>query len=566
MDVEDLDDDFFSFEPAKPALPAGGGFAKPRAGRRAGGSSSAQSESAPAANDSTPAHALEPAHSANSANAGSSAVAGAAAGEAAMGGGEGEGGYLPGVGRAGRLRRNFMLAAQTNEDAATASNVAGPAQNQPLLGRRASPRVDLDSQQQHQHQQQYQQQQPALSQSPAEAPHAPSLGGGAYMPSMGRRGRAAGGLLGLNAGGGVGGGGGGLFANDNANTNRTDGGMMNAGSNAVGIGNMDANGYAPMMGNQQHHAQQPQHLPAPYAAGASNGMQDMRQQPPMHHGQPMQHGQAQEAQQQQYQPQLQPPQNSAAHQPMMQQQWGGEQAGPVSLNNYASQQQAPQQAGQEQAAPSKPLGFKFKFGAKATPSVRQSAEAPAQPAAAPAMGAHVGADAALGSQLAGSPQKHAAGRDAGSLSPEMRGPVVRASHDSGKGADGSFYGGAGQGARSEASRMSQDSAVSDHGGGRGRKGAARAGDVKKSDRLRKLEEELNGLAVTQELAHAYVDPSGRNLRPRCAPHAVSPLVLPRVGARPASCAYTAAGHPGMRALAIAPRRVTRQATSRGASV
>ena len=91
-------------------------------------------------------------------------------------------------------------------------------------------------------------------------------------------------------------------------------------------------------------------------------------------------GQAQEAQQQQYQPQLQPPQNSAAHQPMMQQQWGGEQAGPVSLNNYASQQQAPQQAGQEQAAPSKPLGFKFKFGAKATPSVRQSAEAPAQPA------------------------------------------------------------------------------------------------------------------------------------------------------------------------------------------
>jgi hypothetical protein len=74
--------------------------------------------------------------------------------------------------------------------------------------------------------------------------------------------------------------------------------------------------------------------------------------------------------------------------------------------------------------------------------------------------------------------------------------------------------------------MSHESSSSSVGGGagadkdkerdgglvRGRRGG---GEVKKSERLRKLEEELEGMGVTQELEHAYLDPSGRNRRPRC---------------------------------------------------
>ena len=96
------------------------------------------------------------------------------------------------------------------------------------------------------------------------------------------------------------------------------------------------------------------------------------------------------------------------------------------------------------------------------------------------------------------------GSDAKLLSPNMR--VVGASHESGK--DVSHERGAG------ASVMSQDSTASVGSGAKVRKGAMQPGELKKNERLRKLEEELNGMAVTQELQHAYVDPSGRNRRPR----------------------------------------------------
>ena len=500
MDVEELEDDFFSFQPTKPAQPAGG-FSNPRAGRR---SSVAQGDPG-AADGSANANALAP----------RGAMPGAAAGDASNAGGEEE----TVEGRAGRGRRNFMLGPQSNEDAATASSFAAPAQNKALLGRRASPRVDLGFQQQQQ------QQQPARSPSPTQA-QAPALGAGDYVPSMGRRSRAAGGLLGLNAGGG------GIFGSNSgrdANTNQVGVGIMNAHSNAIDIGNTDSHGYAPMMRKDDQRAQQPLH--PQYAPGPANGMQDMWQQQQQ---QQAQYGQQQAAQQrqggneQQYQ---QYQAHSAAHQPVQQQQWGGEQAGQmVSLNNYAPQQQQQQQQQQQHAEAGQgggggaraSGGFKFKFGAKATPSVRLSTEdprnqAPVQLTAAPGMGGHAGNGAEQGNQFGAWPQmqmaqqpsplKHAAARgasDAKSLSPNMR--AVGASHESGK--EASHEGG------KEASRISYDSTVSESSAAKVRKGGMQPGELKKNERLRKLEEELNGMAVTQELLHAYVDPSGRNRRPR----------------------------------------------------
>jgi hypothetical protein len=252
MDVEELEDDFFSFQPTKPAQPAGG-FSNPRAGRR---SSVAQGDPGPA-DGSANANTLAP----------RGAMPGAAAGDASNAGGGGEGEEETVAGRAGRGRRNFMLGPQSNGDAAPASSFAAPAQNKALLGRRASPRVDLDFQQQQQ------QQQPARSPSPTQA-QAPALGAGDYVPSMGRRSRAAGGLLGLNAGGG-----GGIFGSNSgsdANTNKAGAGIMNAHSNAIGIGNTDSHGYAPMMRKDEQRAQQPLH--PQYAPGPANGMQDMWQQ------------------------------------------------------------------------------------------------------------------------------------------------------------------------------------------------------------------------------------------------------------------------------------------------
>ena len=501
MDVEELEDDFFSFQPTKPAQPTGG-FSNPRAGRR---SSVAQGDPGPA-DGSANANALAP------------SMPGAAARDAsnAGGGGEGEDAYVPGAGRAGRGRRNFMLGVQSNEEAAPASSFAAPAQNKVLMGRRASPRVDLDFQQQ--------QQQPARSPSPTQA-QAPALGAGGYVPSMGRRSRAAGGLLGLNAGGGCFG----SNSGSDANTNHAGAGIMNAHSNAIGIGNTDSHGYAPMTRNDEQHAQQPLHPQC--APGPANGMQDMWQQ--QEYGQQQAAQQRQGGNEQQYQ---QYQAHSAAHQPMQQQQWGGEQAGQmVSLNNYATQQQQQQQQHAEAVqggggGTRASGGFKFKFGAKATPSVRLSTEvprnqAPVQLTAAPAIGGHAGNGAEQGNQFGAwpqtqkaqqpSPRKHAAGRDAReasdtkSLSPNMR---QVPSHESGK----------------EASRMSHDSTVSESsaakvGKGKG-KGGMQPGELKKNQRLRKLEEELNGMAVTQELQHAYVDPSGRNRRPRYQARGVEGMV------------------------------------------
>ena len=179
----------------------------------------------------------------------SAAMPGAAGGDASNAGGGrgGEDAYVPVTGRAGRGRRSFMLGPQSNEDAAPASSFAAPSQNKAkslpvlttsrtswevantLLGRRASPRVDLDFQQQQQQrpvlsleeeladEEEIQvrercasfsrvpnlhgtskettlskaitssgvRQQPARSPSPTQA-QAPALGAGDYDPSMGR--------------------------------------------------------------------------------------------------------------------------------------------------------------------------------------------------------------------------------------------------------------------------------------------------------------------------------------------------------------------------------------------
>lgn len=216
----------------------------------------------------------------------------------------------------------------------------------------------------------------------------------------------------------------------------------------------------------------------------------------------------------------------------------------MALNNYGggAQQQAAAQAaggmdmgagGMDMGAP-RPAGgggFKFKFGAKAAPSVRASRETSPKPSnvAQPATSTapmHAAKNQVHRNEvhespgLHRSPDMHKPGEAPGegavgrSLSPEMPGPAVRGSYESNAGQQR-----AGGAARSEASRMSHESVVSTPGSmpKARRPPGASALDVKKSERLRKLEEELEGMAVTQELQNAYLDPNARNHRPRSAP-------------------------------------------------
>ena len=549
MDVEELDDDFFSFEAPKPVVPAGGGFSKPgaaRAGRRAGGGSLFGSESvvAGAGSDSTTdsAPVLAPSNAPDigsipSGHGVGGRASGAVLGEASAhaGGGDAEneqGSYLPGVGRVGRGRRNFIVGQpQVSAETAFAPTVGSDdkgsdftglrrndaPQNQPLMGRRASPPADHDFHSQQSHQQQGYQ--------PTAQDNTPAMGAGAYVPSMGRRGRAAGGLLGLGGGDGIGGDG--LF--NNGRINHGDG-MLNPNSN----NEMNPGNYAgSRMGGD---AAPPQHLQphVQHGAGAGSIMQEPARQQAQHHGQQVHQGYGQllpqhqygQHQQQHQAPMLPHHQVNAGQQPAQQlvqeQQWNGGQGGPVLLNNYGSQQQA---AAQEQPVVQVASkvggggGFKFKFGAKkeAAPSVPAAASAQqAQPQPHSLAQDVQHANSITPVAPSGLASYAGVGGGARSLSPELPGPAVRASFETANTAHG--------GRQSQASRMSHESSSSSVGGGggadkdkdgalvRGRRGG---GEVKKSERLRKLEEELEGMGVTQELAHAYVDPSGRNRRPRC---------------------------------------------------
>jgi len=522
--VEDLEEDFFSFQPSKPTVPAGGGVAKPRAGRRAGGSADEDVENA-----SNNKHGNE---------SGGGGVGNNANDESNVGVG-----YLPGVGRGGQPPgRRGVIGGQRPQSEDAAPTMLG--REQPLMGRRATPPVEQD----------FQPQQPAQqhhSSSPAQD-HAPALGVGGYVPSMGRRGRGAGGgLLGL----GVGGGGG-------ESNNQMEGGMVNANNNCAPSNNENSRGYAPsMMGNQGT-------APAPennqYGAGPGTLMQQppmhqqqqynqqpsyQQQQQTQHEGTQQQYNQQQpHQQQQQYQypgqeqqhmqdnEQMHPaPAQNAGHalhqgihhQNMPQQGFNQEGGAGVRLNNYGGGggQQAAMQSGAqiETAATKAPggSGFKFKFGAKGGASVHASTDAPPKtcnaPSAAPsAIGMHAGSNQQVhhsrNQEVHHSPALQAPGGGGmgRALSPEMPGPAVRGSNQN----NANRHSAAGAGP-SEASRMSHDSVASTAGGHK-IPGASPA-DVNKSKRLQKLEQELAGMAVTQELQNAYIHPNGRNRRPRSAP-------------------------------------------------
>ena len=159
MEVEDLDEDFFSIP--KPAAQAGAG-AFPKAGRRAGGSGGRDTENKPAnapAPTSDFSSGLKSGVGSNTDGAG------------------GVGGYVPGAGRVGRRASNLGGGVQMNQEDSTSKMPANDAlpQNQ-LMGRRASPPVTQAHEQE-------QESSYAASRNAGDGA-APKFGAGGYQPSM----------------------------------------------------------------------------------------------------------------------------------------------------------------------------------------------------------------------------------------------------------------------------------------------------------------------------------------------------------------------------------------------
>jgi len=157
MEVEDLDDDFFSIP--KPAAQAGGG-AFPKAGRRAGGSGGRDTENKPA---NAPAPTSELSSGLKSEVGGNTDGAG------------GVGGYVPGAGRVGRRAPNLGGGVQMNQEDSTSKLPANdaPPQNQ-LMGRRASPPVT----------QAHEQEQESSYTASGGDGAGPKFGAGGYQPSL----------------------------------------------------------------------------------------------------------------------------------------------------------------------------------------------------------------------------------------------------------------------------------------------------------------------------------------------------------------------------------------------
>ncbi len=175
MEVEDLDDDFFSIP--KPAAQAGGG-AFPKAGRRAGGSGGRDTENKPA---------NAPAPTSDFSSGLKSGVGGN------IDGAGGVGGYVPGAGRVGRRASNLGGGVQMNQEEAPSSGPVfgrddreqstsklpandAPPQNQ-LMGRRASPPVTQAHEQE-------QESSYAASRNAGGDGAAPKFGAGGYQPSL----------------------------------------------------------------------------------------------------------------------------------------------------------------------------------------------------------------------------------------------------------------------------------------------------------------------------------------------------------------------------------------------
>ena len=425
MEVEDLEDDFFSFEPAKPAPSGGGtaaGFSNPapapaRAGRRA---------SPPASGDPVPeqrtvVHSGFDGSGGGLGAGGSVSVAGPAAGlDIGVSGGNGGGGseevgYVPNVGRSGRVgRMKSLLQLQNQEKQGEVPGAQAPV----AAGRHQMPAAP-----------------PVVEQPPTQQQseeHAPQLGAGEYLPSMGRRGRAnmQGGMLGLSQ--------------------DTVGGAE-AGGGLAGGGGMD-----------RHND-----------VGGAAGLQAVQQQPQGH---------------------------------------------AVSLNGYGGEGGLAQ-AGAS-VSPSKlggaggggaGGGFKFKFGGKKTSSVRNSAEGAAVAAR------EVGASSLAAPATQGSPAKPQGGAVWSSPEAAQAAATRSAQHGATDVGGGGAESRAQRGGAAEASRQSYDSISSvQAGGGKalGRRGGGMAGGPRKSEKLRRLEEELAGMGVTGQLDQAYLDGNGLNRRPR----------------------------------------------------